>query len=554
MQKKWWKETVVYQIYPRSFYDSNQDGIGDLAGVARKLPYIKAMGVDTVWICPFFKSPMKDNGYDISDYYDIDPQFGTMEDMDYLLQEAKKNEMHIILDMVLNHTSDQHKWFQEACRDRDSEYREYYIFRDSIDEVADLRSNFGGSTWTQIADGSWYFHTFAKEQPDLNWENEQMRQDIYDMVNWWLDKGVSGFRLDAITYIKKNMAFPKLPADGEDGRADVSKSCLNYPGIDALLEDLKVHTYGRGEFVTVAEAPGVAPEDLHKFIGEQGHFSMIFDFSYTDIDIYPGQMWIKNRPWTVAQLKDLIFANQKIVQQTGWAANYLENHDQPRSLNKYFSHEERQKHGREMAKALGTLFFFLRGTPFIYQGEELGLCNTEFQDINEVDDVNSIGQYTRCISAGYSEREAMESINQRSRDHARLPMQWNGEENCGFSKVKPWIQNNSVCRELTVEAQEQDADSVLNFYKKMIWLRQASEYSQVITYGDFEEVETTGELICYKRVLQQQQLYVAINMGQSLCTLPEKVKEILLCNYDSRDSLDAKELRPYEAVVWCEEA
>ena len=332
MDKKWWKEAVFYQIYPRSFYDSNGDGIGDLKGITEKLPYLKELGVTAVWICPFFKSPMKDNGYDISDYYDVNPEFGTIEDADELIRCANENGIKIIMDMVINHTSDQHRWFQEACRDRHSKYRNYYIFKDNIDGLADLRSNFGGSTWTQIEDGSWYFHSFAKEQPDLNWECEEMRQELYDMMNWWLDKGVAGFRMDAITFIKKDLSFPPMPSDGEDGRCDVGKCCLNRPGIDEFLHELKLNTYGRGDFVTVAETPGVPNEDLDRYIGRDGHFSMIFDFSYTDIDINPGDLWLHQRDWTIEEFKDKLFTNQRLVKKIGWAANYLENHDQPRSI------------------------------------------------------------------------------------------------------------------------------------------------------------------------------------------------------------------------------
>ncbi len=420
MDRKWWKEAVFYQIYPRSFYDSNGDGIGDLKGITEKLPYLKELGVTAVWICPFFKSPMKDNGYDISDYYDVNPEFGTIEDADGLIRCANENGIKIIMDMVINHTSDQHRWFQEACRDRHSKYRNYYIFKDNIDGLADLRSNFGGSTWTQIEDGSWYFHSFAKEQPDLNWECEEMRQELYDMMNWWLDKGVSGFRMDAITFIKKDLSFPPMPSDGEDGRCDVGKCCLNRPGIDEFLHELKINTYGRGDFVTVAETPGVPNEDLDRYIGRDGHFSMIFDFSYTDIDINPGDLWLHQRDWTIEEFKDKLFTNQRLVKKIGWAANYLENHDQPRSIGKYFPAGDIPEYRTQMAKALGALFFFLKGTPFVYQGQELGMINTHFDNIDELDDINSKGQYARCLEAGYSEAEAMESVNIRSRDQSRL--------------------------------------------------------------------------------------------------------------------------------------
>ncbi len=551
MERKWWKEAVFYQIYPKSFCDSNGDGIGDIRGITSKLPYLRSIGITAIWICPFFKSPMKDNGYDISDYYDVNPEFGTIDDVDEMLKEAKENDIRVILDLVINHTSDQHEWFKEACRDKNSKYRDYYIFKDSIDDVADLRSIFGGSTWTQIDDGSWYFHTFAKEQPDLNWENEQMRSEIYEMINWWLDKGVSGFRADAITYIKKDLDFPKLPADGEDGRSDVAKSCLNREGIGELLQDIKKHTYGRGDYMTVAEAPGVPPEQLEEYIGSEGHFSMVFDFSYTDLDVYPGEIWLKKRPWTMKEFKDNLFKNQYAVAKTGWAANYLENHDQPRSIEKYFPQEDIDEYKGKMAKALGTLFFFLKGTPFIYQGEEIGMLNTHFCDISELDDINSIGQYKRCLAEGYSKEQAIASVNRRSRDHARLPMQWTDEENFGFSKVKPWIACNNRCKDISVEKEFADENSVLSHYKKMIELRNRSEFKDLLIYGELCETKELDEnLIGYSRKLEDMSLNVIVNMSNKSYKLKGISGNInvLIDNYE--DAITDHLIRPFEAVVF----
>ena len=552
MERKWWKEAVFYQIYPRSFCDSNGDGIGDLRGITKKLPYLKEIGVTAIWVCPFFRSPMKDNGYDISDYYDVNPEFGTIEDAMELLHCAKENDIRVILDLVINHTSDQHKWFQEACLDKNSKYRDYYIFKDSIDGLADLRSNFGGSTWTQIADGSWYFHTFAKEQPDLNWENQQMREELYTMINWWLDKGVSGFRMDAITYIKKDLDFPQIPADGADGRADVAKSCLNVQGIDVLLQELKKRTYGRNDYMTVAEAPGVKGEQLREYIGQEGHFSMIFDFSYTDIDVYPGELWLKKRHWTLEEFKQKLFANQHAVEEVGgWPANYLENHDQPRSINKYFPKEDIPQYRDDMAKVLGALFFFLRGTPFIYQGEELGMTNTQFGSIADVDDVNTKGQYARCLEEGYSADEAMESINRRSRDHARLPMQWNAKENFGFSEGKPWIACNNQCNDISVESESGQQNSVLEFYKRMIELRNQSEYADILMYGTLSELkEADGNLIGYKRVLDKKEVGVAVNMGKEKQHLSVLQKDsVVLLGNRQREKNDTY-MHAYEVLVW----
>ncbi|MCD8132014.1 MAG: alpha-glucosidase [Lachnospiraceae bacterium] len=548
-ERKWWKEAVFYQIYPKSFYDANGDGIGDLKGITQKLPYLKELGITALRICPFYQSPMVDNGYDISDYYQVNPEFGSIEDAEELLQCAKRYGIRVILDMVLNHTSDQHPWFREACADKNSKYRDYYIFRDDISKASQFRSIFGGSTWTRTEDGSWYYHTFAQQQPDLNWENPGLRKELYTMINWWLDRGISGFRLDAITCIQKDMSFPRVEADGADGLCDLRNYGLNVPGIEEKLRELKKETYGRGDYVTVAEAPGIPGERLEEYIGEDVFFSMIFDFSYTDIDLEPGSPWAKMRRWSLEEFKEKLFRNQRFVSETGWAANYLENHDQPRSISKYFQRKDIEKYSDQMAKALGTLFFFLRGTPFIYQGEELGMRNTCFSSIDEVNDVNSLGQYERALEEGYTRQEALDAVNRRSRDHARYPMQWNGDLNFGFSEGKPWIQCGQTCGELTVERESVDGQSVLSYYKKMIRLRNHSPYSEVLIYGDLEEIAPDPDIICYKRIRGGEEVRVAVNMSGK--TLPfAEMRQVLLSNYE--DPSGAALLRPYEAAVWVE--
>jgi alpha-glucosidase len=390
-----------------------------------------------------------------------------------------------------------------------------------------------------------------------------MRQELYDMMNWWLDKGVSGFRMDAITFIKKDLSFPPMPSDGEDGRCDVGKCCLNRPGIDEFLHELKLNTYGRGDFVTVAETPGVPSKDLNKYIGRDGHFSMIFDFSYTDIDINPGDLWLHQRDWTIEEFKDKLFTNQRLVKKIGWAANYLENHDQPRSIGKYFPAGDIPEYRTQMAKALGALFFFLKGTPFVYQGQELGMINTHFDNIDELDDINSKGQFARCLEAGYSETEAMESVNIRSRDQSRLPMQWNSEKNFGFSAHEPWLACNNQCDLQTVELESVDKDSVLNFYKAMIQLRNHSEYTQTLIYGDLEDVETDNAgIIVYRRKPVQiecacgtganaestdRSVYVVVNMtGEDVGYAIPETADVLMGNYADYDGT----LRPYETVVY----
>lgn len=554
MEHNWWKEAVIYQIYPKSFYDSNHDGIGDLKGIMEKLPYLKNLGITAVWICPFNKSPMKDNGYDIEDYYSIEPQFGTMEDMDNLVKKADEFGIKIIMDMVLNHTSDKHAWFQKACADKNSPYRDYYIFKDNIENLSKLRSNFGGSTWTQIEDGSYYFHSFAKEQPDLNWESKELRNEIYKMINWWLDKGIAGFRMDAITYIKKNTEFPILEPDGIDGLTDVNKCCLNQEGIDELLQDLKNNTYGKYDAVTVAEAPGVPAKDLEAYIGSNGHFSMIFDFSYSDLDVLPAQGWYKESGWTFGDLKEKLFDNQRNVQKTGWAANYLENHDHPRSIDKYFAGRNIEKHHEKMASVLGTLFFFLRGTPFIYQGEELGVINEQFESIEEINDINSIDQYNRCLAEGGTVEEALKAVNRRSRDQSRMPMQWDGSEYAGFSDTTPWLGCNRRGKDINVLSQLNNANSVLNYYKKMIKLRNSSEYSDILIYGDFEEVKIENEYIFwYKRTYNNKTINITVNMAEEAISIESFKANILLNNYGDLGLCNINMLKEYEAIVWEEE-
>lgn len=379
----------------------------------------------------------------------------------------------------------------------------------------------------------------------------------------YINSTVTGYRMDAITFIKKDLSFPPMPSDGEDVRCDVGKCCLNRPGIDEFLHELKLNTYGRGDFVTVAETPGVPNEDLDRYIGRDGHFSMIFDFSYTDIDINPGDLWLHQRDWTIEEFKDKLFTNQRLVKKIGWAANYLENHDQPRSIGKYFTAGDIPEYRTQMAKALGALFFFLKGTPFVYQGQELGMINTHFDNIDELDDINSKGQYARCIEAGYSEAEAMESVNIRSRDQSRLPMQWNSDKNFGFSVHEPWLACNNQCDLQTVELESADKDSVLNFYKAMIQLRNHSEYTQTLIYGDLEDVETDNAgIIVYRRKPVQiecacgtganeestdRSVYVVVNMtgGDVGYAIPETA-DVLMGNYADYDGT----LRPYETVVY----
>ena len=400
MKKHWWMREVAYQIYPRSFADTNNDGIGDLRGIIEKLAYLSDLGITLIWLSPMYPSPMADNGYDISDYYGISEAFGTMDDFDDLLAAAKTYGIKIILDLVVNHTSDEHAWFQELLADPNSPYRDYYILKQGKDLPTNWRSNFGGSVWEKLPNGepdTYYFHSFHKKQPDLNWENPKLRQEIYQMILFWLNKGISGFRVDAINFIKKDQKWQNLPADGADGLAKVTKAGRNIPGMNVFLDELKAEAFDGFDVVTVAEAAGVAYSDLPEFIGESGYFDMIFDFKWADIDVKSGSEWFRRQAWTIADLRELIMTQQLAMQVAGWSANFIENHDQPRATTKYLGEAATNL---DAVKTLGAMYFFLRGTPFIYQGQELGMTNFKRSDISEFDDISSIDQYYRSIKEG----------------------------------------------------------------------------------------------------------------------------------------------------------
>jgi alpha-glucosidase len=547
-ERKWWKEAIVYQIYLKSFFDSNGDGIGDIPGIIAKLPYLNELGVNILWICPFYLSPMKDNGYDIADYYQVSPEFGTIGDMDELIRKADAYGIKIMIDMVLNHTSNQHEWFQKALKDKKSPYRSYYIFKNE-NEINNFRSVFGGSSWDAVGDGTYYFHTFSAEQPDLNWEKEDLRKELYNIMNWWLDKGVCGFRMDAITYIKKNLPTGIVTPDQLDGLAEPGKWILNQEGIGTFLKELKDNTYGLRDAVTVAETPGVPEEDLAEYIGEDGYFSMIFDFSYTDIDLVPQQPWYKFSSWTMKEFKEKLFRNQILSQETGWPALYLENHDQPRSINKYFYQDDIEVHHKEMAKALGCLYFFLRGTPYIYQGEEIGMVNHTFHEIGELDDINSKDQYYCCKQAGTSEADAMKVINRRSRDQTRTPVSWSEDTYGGFGQFKPWLPVNDHYKTINVAKEEQERDSVLNFYKNMVKLHKDLDWKEILIYGYIEEIKTQDMVVVYKRYDDSKEIFVLINMSGENQKVSIPKGTLLLNSMGKINLTDTTFLEPYEAMV-----
>ena len=523
LDKKWWQKEVGYQIYPRSFYDSNNDGIGDLNGITAKLDYLKELGITLIWVCPIFKSPMDDNGYDISDYYDVNPEFGTKEDLERLIKEAEKRGIKIILDLVINHTSDEHEWFLEALKNPESKYRNYYIFKRGKNGLppTNWRSHFGGSAWEKVegeADENgnemYYLHLFTKKQPDLNWENPEVREELYKMVNYWLEKGIAGFRVDAINSIKKDEDYLNLPVDGADGLAYNVKYTLNQPGIEEFLSELAKETFKKYNCMTVAETPMLEYERYNDFIGEDGFFSMIFDFSYADLDMTKGGFYYSLRDIPTIELRNAIFESQLTQQKYGWGAPFLENHDLPRSLNKFFG----EKANETNAKLLGNVFFFLRGTPFIYQGQEIGMDNFVRKDISEFDDIASKDQYQRALGEKFSTEKALYFVNKRSRDNSRTPMQWNNSKNAGFSEnenIKLWIKLTGSQAVTNVKNQLNDEKSIFAHYKKMIDLRQNGKYSDCLIYGEFIPVPLENEkIIAYVRKYGNQKLLCISNFSE----------------------------------------
>lgn len=561
LDKKWWQKEVGYQIYPRSFYDSNNDGIGDLNGITAKLDYLKELGITLIWVCPIFKSPMDDNGYDISDYYDVNPEFGTKEDLERLITEAEKREIKIILDLVINHTSDEHEWFLEALKNPESKYRNYYIFKRGKNGLppTNWRSHFGGSAWEKVegeADENgnemYYLHLFTKKQPDLNWENPEVREELYKMVNYWLEKGIAGFRVDAINSIKKDENYLNLPVDGADGLAYNVKYTLNQPGIEEFLSELAKETFKKYNCMTVAETPMLEYERYNDFIGEDGFFSMIFDFSYADLDMTKGGFYYSLRDIPTIELRNAIFESQLTQQKYGWGAPFLENHDLPRSLNKFFG----EKANETNAKLLGNVFFFLRGTPFIYQGQEIGMDNFVRKDISEFDDIASKDQYQRALGEKFSTEEALYFVNKRSRDNSRTPMQWNNSKNAGFSEnenIKSWIKLTGSQAVTNVKNQLNDEKSIFAHYKKMIDLRQNGKYSDCLIYGEFIPVPLENEkIIAYVRKYGNQKILCISNfscqkqevklndIAKALGKKEITLGEILINNFDKIGKDDKK--------------
>lgn len=551
MEKKWWHDKVAYQIYPKSFLDTNGDGIGDLAGILSKLDYLKGLGIDILWLSPIYPSPFADQGYDISDYYGIARQFGTMEQFDELLTQAKKRDMHIIMDLVINHCSNEHEWFRKALADPEGEYADYFYFRrgKNGNPPSNLRSYFGGSCWEPVpGTDKYYFHMFAKEQPDLNWENPVVRQKLYDMVNWWLDKGLAGFRIDAIINIKKDLAFPDYPADGPDGLAMCTKMVDSVEGVGDFLADLKTHTFAKHDAFTVAEVFNMKPEELRCFIGDDGYFSTMFDFS-AHILSNGAHGWYDAPDIDFARWRDVIFQSQEETQGIGFKANIIENHDEPRGVSRFLPDYARNPMGKKM---LGTVSLLLRGIPFIYQGQEIGMTNAHWGSIGEFNDINTKDQYRVALDAGLTEQQALAACEKMSRDNARTPMQWDSSPNAGFTTGTPWLKVNDDYRDINVAAQENDPDSVLNYYRRLTALRKSPEYRQLFTYGKFRPAfENSHRILAYYREKDNQRVLVAANFGRETqhLHLTGAVKKTLLTNSGRETTGSAMTLAPSEVVV-----
>ena len=549
--KNWWKELVGYQIYPRSFKDSNGDGIGDIKGIISKLDYLKDLGIDLIWICPIYKSPNDDNGYDISDYQNILDEFGTMEDFDLLLKEVHNRGMKLIIDLVVNHTSDEHQWFIESKSSRDNPKSDWYIWRDGKDnkEPNNWESIFKGSAWEYSKEREqYYLHLFSKKQPDLNWENEDVRKEIYKMINWWLDKGIDGFRVDAISHIKKEDGLSDM--DNPEGLKYVSSfnKHMNVDGIHNYLKELNEKTFKKYDIMTVGEANGVAAEEAKDWVSEEnGKFNMVFQFEHLHLWGYEDE-----NNFDVKAYKNVLTRWQNELDENGWNALFVENHDIPRVVSTWGNDKEYRE---ESAKAFGATYFLQKGTPFIYQGQELGMTNVKFECIDEYKDISTINSYNERIESGVSEEEALKEVWAVSRDNSRTPMQWDNSKNAGFTDGIPWIKVNENYKEINVEKEERDENSVLNFYKKLIKLKKSNK---TLIYGKYNLIlEDDENIFAYARVLDDEKFLIIGNLtnkeseynydGENL-----EYSNLLLNNYvvDYHDSLNKFTLKPYECRVY----
>lgn len=551
---EWWQKTNVYEIYVNSFQDTDGNGYGDIQGVTRHLDHLKSLGVGAVWLTPVFVSPMEDNGYDVADYYTINPLYGSNEDMDVLIEEAGQRGIRIVMDLVYNHTSDQHEWFQASSQSRDNAYSDWYIWRDAKPDGSaptNWRSIFGGSAWAwSESRQQYYLHTFAPSQPDLNWENPEVRKALYDIANYWVDKGVGGFRMDAIPYIKKPAVFSDGFPDGSDGMSGVHAMTVNTPGILDFLHEFKQQVQDGTDIFTVGEANGVGPGDLPDWVGSDGVFDMIFSFDH----LVGSDNWCVVKPFKLTNIKKALTASQEVTADNGWCPVFFENHDIARSINSYFPEDADPILA---GRAMGTVLLTLRGTPFIYEGEELGYTNVAWPSIDDYNDLSSVNQYNSALRDGFTEAEALTAVHRYSRDNARTPMQWNAQANAGFTTGTPWLPVHDDYAAQNAEAEAADPASVLAWYHRLADFRQANE---VLCDGDYHEVAAPSEQVyAFTRENADDKLLIAVNFtgeeapvdlsGSGIESFEDV--EILLSSYDDAGQTDSRPeaLRPYEAIV-----
>lgn len=548
--KKWWQNSVVYQIYPRSFQDSNGDGIGDIQGIIKRLDYLQELGIDAIWLSPVCRSPQDDNGYDISDYQDIDPMFGNLDDLEQLISEAKKRNIRIIMDLVLNHSSDEHRWFTEAKKSKDNPYHDYYVWRDGEEGVYpnDMGSAFGGPAWEWVPElKQYYFHQFSVKQPDLNWENPKVRREIYDMILWWMDKGVGGFRLDVIDQIAKE---PDL------------KITNNGPRLHEFIQELSRETFQKGDLITVGEAWGADIDRAKLYSKPDGsEFSMVFQFEHMMLDQEPGKEKWDFCPLPFVKLKKCLEKWQKELHGCGWNSLFWDNHDLPRIVSRWGNDREYRV---EAAKMLATVLHGMEGTPYVYQGEELGMTNVRFDSIEQYQDIEIRNMYRERLEKGYAEKDIMESIYAKGRDNARTPMQWDDTENAGFTTGTPWLGVNPNYTEINARSQLQDENSVFHYYKKLIHLRKENS---IFVNGDFTLLLPEDEnIFAYVREYEGRKLLVAANFTDKEVECPllkewgvpadedgaaksrDNGVKLLIHNYNDLPS--QQKLRPYEAMIW----
>ena len=560
MQDKWWKDSVVYQIYPRSFYDSNGDGIGDLRGIILKLDYLKTLGVDVVWLSPVYRSPDDDNGYDISDYRDINPEFGTLADWQEMLDGMHRRGIKLVMDLVVNHTSDEHPWFVESRKSKDNPYRDFYIWREGKDgaEPNNWKSHFSGSAWEyDPLSGEYYLHLFSKKQPDLNWENPRVRQEIYSMMHWWLQKGVDGFRMDVINMISKTPGLPDAPQLSDDRYQYGGKYFLNGPRLLEFLNEMKSQVLSHYDILTVGETPGVTTQDAIQLTNEQtGVLSMVFQFEHMDLDADLGNTTGRDpgRAWNLSELKEVFTRWQVDLDGKGWNSNYLNNHDQPRQVSRFGQDREYRV---QSAKLLGAFLHMLQGTPYIYQGEELGMTNVAFDSIDDYDDVATVNAYHEYVDEkGEDPQSVMQVIHLKSRDNARTPMQWDSGPQAGFTSGTPWLKVNPNYPQINAAQALADPDSIFYFYQKLIELRKTHP---VVVYGSYDLIlPEHAQIYAFTRTYQDERLLVVLNFSlePALFELPVDLAfqsaSLLIANYPLGPARDIQcfDLQPYELRVY----